>query len=91
MRAFYKTIQYEFYPTLILYMLSMFVMTFRLQHIILFSVGVGGQLITAVGEGMCSTSGKFLKLFGRIVAHGPTLVMLVYLITDLFYARVPPR
>ena len=83
-----KMIQFEAVPAMIMYMLSIFTLSFQLNGQILFSVGFGGQILTAIG---CSFQNeiKILKLIGRAIAHGTTILMLIFFMTKVNCIATP--
>ena len=89
-----KTIQHEMFPSSIMYSLSIYTMSTDLAMLILFLIGLFGMLISIVGnfqrsKGKVRLCTKFIKLVGRGISHGTTVITLVLMMTSLFKGATP--
>jgi len=94
MQTAIKHIQYEVFPQIIMYIICIYSFFCTLPILILCIIGMGGQFIAFLGamqreEEVDKQKTKYIKLGGRSIAHGSTVIMLTLLLSGVFDVRTP--
>ena len=89
-----KTVQYEVFPSMILYVMNIFVRACDLIFLITFFVCLAGHTLTIAGMYNPSYKGisswvKAMRMSGRVIAHGSALLMILVTLNNIFRAGIP--